>query len=164
MYKPPKSVTVRPLAPGDVEFVAANMRQEDVDEVWASSFNTPIRALTCAVRDAEKVWALDYDGQPVAIFGVSRRGYLSNVGAPWLLGTNEIRKHTAAFLRLSRVYVPIMAEGFVRLENFVDFRNKLSIRWLRWIGFDIGELVPGLVLGVKFHKFSMETNQKCATP
>lgn len=164
MYKVPENVTVRPSQPADVEFVAANMRQADRDEIWASYFSTPHEALTRAMKISEKCWTLVCDGEPVAMFGVARRGMLSNVGSPWLLGTDKVKKYTPAFLRLSPIYVSKMMEGFVRLENYVDFRNKLSIRWLQWMGFELGELVPGLILGVKFYRFYMETPTKCANP
>lgn len=164
MSKAHPSVTVRPCQPGDVEHVAAHMREADVDEVWASSASRPLEAVARSVENSEKVWTLVYGDEPVAIFGVVRKSYLSNVGVPWLLGTSKIVDHVPAFLRLSKVYIPIMADGYARLENYVDFRNKLSIRWLQWMGFSIGHLVPSLVLGVKFHRFYMETKKLCATP
>lgn len=156
MSKVHPRVTVRPCRTGDVEHVAENLREADRDEVWASHFLTPLEAVSKSVERSEKVWALTYDDEPVAVFGVVRRSHLSNVGVPWLLGTNKIVEHIPTFLRLSKVYIPIMAEGYVRLENYVDFRNKLSIRWLQWMGFELGSLVPGLVLGVKFYRFYME--------
>jgi len=56
----------------------------------------------------------------------------------------------------SRYYVLEMKRHFQRLENYVDARQKRSIRWLKWCGFTVENPKPWGTLGLPFHQFWME--------
>jgi hypothetical protein len=89
---------------------------------------------------------------------VCRIGSLvSDRGAPWLLGTESIRKVRGEFLRQSHAYVNRMHERFPRLENFVHSANRLSIRWLKWCGFTV-ETQTLTLNGEEFFKFWRESH------
>lgn len=134
-----------PAAPEHIEVIAANMREADRREVWASHRHTPGQALERSLGRSELAWTCFVHSQPAFMWGVSRQGSLiSRTGAPWLLGTSAIFEVRREFLKQSRAYVDLMQERFPRLENFVHAENRLSIRWLKWCGFvldDIPELI-----------------------
>ena len=60
---------------------------------------------------------------------------LSEDGAIWLLATPDIKRIRFSFLRESRKVVNLLNHKYKVLWNFVDCRNELHLRWLKWCGF-----------------------------
>ena len=138
--------------------IAANMREADRREVWASHRHTPEQALRMSLVCSTVAWTCLVEGSPAFMWGVVRRGSIfSDVGVPWLLGTDAIFKVSREFLKQSRAYVDRMQEGFLRLENHVHSGNTLSIRWLRWCGFSIDMDIPELINDEDFYLFWRES-------
>ena len=140
----------------DLVRVIENMHPLDVAEVWAAAHHTPETAVRKSVevsRDTIKVGRAD--GEPVCIFGVASETVMSRIGAPWLLGTPDIEKHSRAFLRLNRAYIADLRRDYDFLANFVDMRNNQAIRWLQWLGFTLLDPRPYGVNQLMFHPFFM---------
>ena len=135
--------------------IGPHLRQADRDEVAASCGLEPAEALLSSLRRSAMCWAGLVDGEPVCVFGVGGPSLMSEVGVPWLLGTDAVVKHQRAFLRRNKAIVAKMLDAFPVLINMVDARNVHSIRWLRWLGFHIGEPFAWGVEGRPFHPFSM---------
>jgi hypothetical protein len=87
------------------------------------------------------------------MFGVARLSLLTRNGAVWMLGSDKIDEFPITFLRHNKEYIQDMAEGYDLLVNYVDSRNKKSIRWLKWLGFEIFPAEPAGILGIPFHRF-----------
>lgn len=136
--------------------LAAVMRKADIDEVWAACRFKPLEALRMSMlvsRDPSTGLA---DGRPVCMFGVGEFGtIIAPRTQPWLLGAEELPKHARTFLRMNRSYIKRVREQYSVLENYVDARNALAIRWLKWLGFDIKEPVIFGPDGLLFHPFIM---------
>jgi hypothetical protein len=135
--------------------VAAALRAADVAEVWATARLSPEDAVRRSLAASPLAWAGLVDERPVCLFGAGCWSLLGEVGVPWLLGTAEIERHAAAFLRRNRAYVARMRQTFPVLRNHVDARNRVSIRWLRWLGFTIAPAQPYGPFGLPFHPFEM---------
>lgn len=133
-----KIVEIVQASPGHAAPIAENMREADKREIWASDRLLPLYALKQSVLMSRESWTCLVRGVPSFMWGVARKGcILSDVGVPWLLGTDAILDVRREFLRQSRAYVSRMHKGFARLENIVHAENTLSIRWLKWCGFTI---------------------------
>ena len=131
---------IEPATPEHIPAIAADMREADRREVWASHRHTPEEALEYSLERSELAWACLVEGVPAFMWGAVRQGSLiSLTGTPWLLGTPAILKVSREFLRQCPVYVARMQERFPRLENFVHAENRLSVRWLKWCGFTLEE-------------------------
>ena len=127
-----------PAAPEHSAVIAANMREADKREVWASDSWLPLPAVSKSLAMSVEAWTCFVEGSPAFMWGVARQGnILADVGIPWLLGTDAISKVDREFIRQSRAYVDRMHRHFHRLENIVHAENTLSIRWLKWCGFSI---------------------------
>lgn len=148
-------VEIARATPAHAAYVAANMRPADRDEVWASGRLTPDDAVMRSIAVTALPLAGLVDGVPACVFGIARRSLLSDEGAPWLLGTDAIARHGRRFLRENRRVLPVLAAPFALLVNYVDVRNAVSIRWLRWLGFEIEPAAPFGIHGLTFHRFSM---------
>lgn len=152
-------MTTYAIVPARTEHVAplvCALRDADRREIWASGRHTPYEALTDGLRRSSLCWSGLVDGAPVCLFGVAPLTLLSGTGVPWMLGTDAIETHARAFLRRNRAMVAMMKAPYRRLENAVDARNTLSIRWLGWLGFTIDEPRPLGVDGEMFRRFWME--------
>lgn len=145
-----------PASPEHSAIIAESMREADRREVWASDRWLPLYALTYSLSFSRIAWTCMVHGVPAFMWGVTFHGGMhSEVGVPWLLGTDAINEVSREFLKQSRAYVDRMQNGFTRLENIVHAENALSIRWLRWCGFTI-EKEPIERNGEKFFPFWRE--------
>lgn len=120
----------------DIEYVATNMRPEDVEECHANG-QTPLYALTVGVNVSRLSFALVDDNRvPVAILGVTE-GISKDWGLIWLLGTPGIETNQLKFLRHCRYGLKRMFEesGFEVFYNYTYAKNDVHHRWLRWLGF-----------------------------
>ena len=107
------------------------LRKADVDGITAFTGISPDLAVAFSIATSERAFAAFLDGRLCAVFGVCH-------GVIWLVGTDEITQHPVTFYRASRKIFKQLSQGYNRLENYVDTRNLLSLRWLQWLGFDIG--------------------------
>lgn len=136
--------------------VAAKARGADVDELWACAKYTPLGCLELGLEISPESWAWLWDGEPVCVFGVSAASVLVSSGAPWMVGTEEIDKHPFRFLRHGRDVIQHMLRQYEILENYVDARNRMAVKWLKWLGFTIHPPEPYGVFGMPFHKFTLK--------
>lgn len=152
------NVRFRPLQPGDVAYLATNLREADKHELVASrgvgvDFG---EALARAVMLSSHLWtAADPTDLPIAIFGVAPVSLLAGVGSPWLLGTERVFDHPRTLVIEGRRYLSRMRETYPDLFNYVDARNEQSIRWLKRVGFTVHPAAPYGAEGLPFHKFEI---------
>lgn len=134
--------------------LAPRVRSADVDELWAAAKLDPLNAVLESMRASSGTCAtLLLNGKPACIFGVSYRG---DVGVPWMVGTDALVKHAKVFFQLCPTWVAKMRSGCRLLENYVDARNVVAIRWLKRLGFKFDEATPYGHLNLPFHRFTME--------
>ena len=141
-----------------VDYVAARMRKADIDEIWASSLQTPKEALQLAFDDNTYMQTGIVKGEPVCIWGVSMGSLIGPVGHPWMLGTEALEGPAGiAFLRRCRKPLKTMRHGYGTLLNYVDARNIKAIKWLRFMGFTVSKETEEYgALKLPFHRFEME--------
>ena len=126
--------TVRPSKLSDVYLIAPNLRAEDVAEIKAASGSTPVIALTQGLENSETCYTADWGNEPFLMFGVVPIDDIT--GAVWLLGTPKIAEVSRAFLRESRRIVDELHDVSPLLFNYVDERNEVHIKWIKWLGFE----------------------------
>lgn len=148
-------ILVRPASFDDVGTIADRMRKADVVEVEASSDQTPVSALETSLARSSFAMTVLIDGRPEIMFGVGDVNVLTGTGAPWMLATDEIGKIKRQFLKSSAGWCAQLLQRYDVLINCVDDRNKLSKRWLAWLGFTIGPPVAFGKNGELFRVFEM---------
>ena len=132
----------------DIDYLAPKLRKEDKLELLAVSGNTPYQSLLNGYLTSDKCFTItDHDNWPVGMFGVSQEG------AIWLLATPEIKRIRFSFLRESRKVVNFLNNQYPKLWNFVDCRNELHLRWLKWCGFKFITKTNYGVLNKPFYYF-----------
>jgi hypothetical protein len=126
------------------------LRRANVEEIWAECALSPAFAVSYSIAYSRVAWAAELDGKPIAVFGVGTGE--NGAGIPWLVATNEIERHPVLFYRMSKRLFSSVRDGYTYLENWVDARNVLSLRWLKWLGFTIEKEEPRGPLGLMFHR------------
>lgn len=134
------SIFVVPATPELVAAVAEGARAEDAAEFWAAAHMLPLPGLLKCCEVSEESWCALADGEPLAIFGVGR--IADGVGAPWMLAHVRIGDARGDFMAACRAELARIHKTWAVLLNYVDARNLRSIRWLRSLGFTIGDPEP----------------------
>jgi len=146
-------IEIVPATPAHAE--AIELRPGDAREIAALGL-TPRDGVARSL--ARSLWAETYlvDGKVAAIAGLAVANVLGSVGSPWLVTGRPVERHKKLFLRETRKSVERMRAEFPILRNFVHAEYAECIRWLRWLGFDIGPPEPKGPQGAPFRLFSME--------
>ena len=114
--------------------LAKNLRKEDKQELKAYGNLKYTEALKMGVEQSKIPLAIyDKEGQIVCLLGV--RSINSSLGQVWLLASPRIEKLSIKFLRNTRTVADLLTKDHKLLFNYVDARNKLHIRFLKFCGF-----------------------------
>ena len=124
------------------------LRRADVEEIQAFSGISPAVAVAFSIAQSRPGFCFLYRKKPAVIFGAAP--IENNKGCIWLLGTDEIFNHPVTFYRESKKILPLLMQNYSYLENYVDARNLLSLRWLKWLGFTIDN---AQIMGVENRNF-----------
>lgn len=148
-------VSIVPATPEHIAPLIADMRPVERQEVVAATGRPLADSVAMSLRHSDVAYAGTVDGDLVAVWGAGRLTPLSDVGVPWMLTTNKVLDHKVLFLRSCDLH-NILLPGYHRLRNWVDVRNTLSIRWLRWLGFDVSDTPePFGPYSLPFYRFEM---------
>lgn len=147
-------IEIVPATQEHIAYIAPRLRAADLAEIAASTPLTPAEALKFSMEGSVLVWTALADGRPICMFGVAGACTSAGVGSPWMLGTDEIRRHPFG-QRHGKAVLAAMLRLFPHLENHVDVRNKAAVAWLRWLGFTIHPARPHGPFGRPFHPFEM---------
>jgi len=139
-----------------VKSLEGRLREEDEREAQAAIGMTATEGMRIAYGFSRAVWAAEADsGEVIAIFGCAATSMFSLTGIPWMVGTDKVSEYSVSFARGGRRYVSRMLLLFDHLDNYVDVRNSLAIKWLKWIGFTLEPAESYGYAGLPFHRFHM---------
>ena len=114
----------------DLKYLAPRLRFEDKREILSTAGMFPYTALYYSYLKSTIVFTIVNDKkEPVAIFGIALNG------AIWLLATDKLKDIQFAFLKENKKVIDFLNTKYKILWNFVDCRNSLHIKWLKWCGF-----------------------------
>jgi hypothetical protein len=139
-----------------IQLIAADMRNADVAEVWASHHHTPLDALMKGWVLSDLSVIVECDGVPCTMLGLVVENLMTGAGTPWLLSSNHALKYKREFLLQSPPVIEQMLDVCPRLSNYVHVDNRVSIRWLKWLGFTIETPGPIGINKELFHRFHLE--------
>lgn len=125
------TLTTRKASLKDIKYIASRLREADLAEVAASTGETATTALTHGYEISTICnTVVTSTGVPVAIYGVL------DTGGVWMLGTDDMKKYARSFLKQCTGIIDDLNKQFPLLYSYVDARNTLHIRWLKWVGFN----------------------------
>ena len=135
--------------------MAGRLREEDVRELEDAYGENAYFVLGQSFAASVLCWAAVVDGETIAMFGVTPRGPWP-AGRPWMIGTKDLDRHRFKFSKGCAAVVQEMLGTFPSLENVVDQRNRKTVRWLKWLGFDFGKTILVGQKNLPYQVFSME--------
>ena len=136
----------------DIKYLAPRLRQEDKQEILAGSGLIPYYALLNGFQNSVIVFTIfNPKNKPVGIFGVDDLG--NGVGGIWLLATKDLATIKIAFLKQCREVVKVLNQKYKILWNYVDCRNEVHIKWLKWCDFKFLRKTNYGVLQKPFYEF-----------
>lgn len=149
-------VLIRPTEPGDVEILHANLRDSDRAECEAYGEGDILEGIRASAARSVLCWSGFVDGKLAAIFGCAPLSLVSGIGSPWMLGTPVLDAHSRVLVATVPDYIAVMLTAFPHLVNHVHAKNTTSVRWLRRLGFTMGNQEPYGALGAPFRQFEMK--------
>jgi hypothetical protein len=141
---------IRPATRGDIYWVSSRLSPEDYQEVETGTGERPIDILPDMMKQAQ-VYSIrcHRNSEPVALFGLMDCGEPGQANV-FLLGTVDLPKVAKTLVGELPKWLNAWCEDYPILTNYADSRNELHLKYLRHIGFEIGEAVD--VRGVPFHE------------
>ncbi|SKA37799.1 hypothetical protein SAMN02745126_05959 [Enhydrobacter aerosaccus] len=147
---------------GRIQIVPATMahvdaivlRPGDVAEIAALGLSSR-EGLRLSLDRALEAQAYLADGEVAAIAGIGLPSMLGRVATPWLLTGMPVERHRKAFLCLTRARIAGLRREWDLLINYVHADYSQSIRWLAWLGFDIGPARPFGPRQALFHQVTL---------
>lgn len=146
---------VLPVTADDVATILPIVRQADIDEITEALGIPMASALQDAITGSLNAKKIVVDGLVVAVFGDAPYSILGSIGVPWLISTIHVEHHARAFLKVCKPEVQGMLTRHQHLMNYVDARNTVAIRWLKWLGFTFGPAAPYGARRFLFHQFTL---------
>ena len=117
----------------DCLFLSENLREDDYKEIKAVTGSPPLLSLLHGLKKSQVPLVIcNEHNKVVAMLGVVPNGL---IGSIWMVGTPELKKISVSFLRNCQGVFKVLKNNFLILHNYVDARNELHIRWLKWMGF-----------------------------
>lgn len=151
-------LTVRELAFDRIVPIAADLCAADIAELDAAGIADAAAMLREAVPWCLWVQEADWNGKPIAVFGVRPH---QGIGVPWMLTTRHMeRAASAAVAMAARAAVVRMRRDFSRLCNLVHRRNERAIRFVEALRFTVHRDTPRGP-GEEFYLFDWE-RRECA--
>lgn len=152
---------VIPATEAHARQMAPILRAADRAEIEALSGVSPTEALLHGLHGDACLAGFTGDDRPVCMFGVSQSTGPGEAFV-WLMATTELERVGMTFLRQGRAYFDAFHDIYPLLHNYVDARNELHIRWLKWLGCTF--IQTNVIMGVQqrpFHEFVR--TKPCAT-
>lgn len=156
------NLVIRPSTAADIDMIAAEMRQADRDEIWASHALTARPALEIGLKDSHACLTAVFNGRPIAMFGAVEDADDSTAAIIWMLGSRYVDLIPLSFVKASRLMIDRFHAAYETLYNHIDVRSKRSVLWLKAIGATFQEPAPYGPFGYKFMRFELRRGEKCA--
>lgn len=137
--------------PDHVNFLARNLRDVDVKEMWLMHRYTPLPAIRSGVALSDRCSVVVCDGTPVIIFGIEGEG-LSDTANVWMLATDQISRIAKTVQARARFVFLELIQGYDLVYNYVYTENKIALRWLKHLGFKIFPAEPTGPDSALFHR------------
>lgn len=150
-------VSLLPTVAADLVELEENIRDIDKLECEVILGLSVKKALQLSTAMSYETLTGRVNGDLVAVFGIASVNILTTEATPWLLATNNIDKYIFAFTRNNKKIIAKWKKRHSIMRNYIHVDNKITIRWLRWLGFDIQPPKPYGVKGELFHQFELRS-------
>ncbi len=119
--------------PHDKDLQDLVIREADKEElrIFNPKLST-IELIQNCVRDSTRTMLAKVDGKPAVLFGVKE---YPEHAAPWMISSHVIETIPVTFCKIASALIDAILGQHDILVNYVDARNTMHVKWLKWIGF-----------------------------
>jgi len=154
---------VRESVAEDLVYLEPRLRDADKREIRDVTGLEPMASLSLGYKISKPCFTIlaPKTGDPFAILGVVPEQYFPEMGMIWMHCTNDLPPFS--FLRYAKtvLYDIIGGQyGYEVVSNYVDARNEVHVRWLRWMGAKLLDVVHVEGSGVPVHPFIINLCEK----
>lgn len=136
------TLQLKECTPDDLRFIAENLRDQDEVEVSLLTRSPMVDVLVASQEASIITLGIFLDGKPAGVFGLTEVS--PEVGAPWLLGTDLLVKHSREWLGVAPAMRDLFHSRYPTLMNMLHTKNTRSKRWLKKLGFSfLPDAIPG---------------------
>lgn len=146
---------IKRAEPNEVNRVIQNMRLFDPSVL--EEIVEPEIPMRMAVRRSSALWAAVVDDRAIALAGIYTQSVLDGNAYIWLVTTPEVENHQFIFARQTQIFIRNIAKDYRTINGHVDAKYERSIKWLKWLGFELGRLE--IVGSRRLISFSMKGGQ-----
>lgn len=133
-------ISIVPATEEHARVLARTLR--DGDRMEIAALGVPAEQVIAAhVRQSLRAWTALDDGVPVFIWGFRTQSLIAHTAMLWALSAKGVERHKRALMEYSRDFVAVMQQRFPRLEAVVALDYPAAVRWLKWLGFQSGDIV-----------------------
>lgn len=121
----------------DKDLQDLTIRDEDKTELRI--FNpklSSVELIQNCVRDSTRTMMAKVEGVPAVLFGAKE---YPDYAAPWMISSHVIETIPVTFCKIANALIDALLGQYHILVNYVDARNTVHVKWLKWMGF---EFVP----------------------
>ncbi len=145
-------VRFEPATEAHARELAPRMRAADAAENLASDGFEPLEACLLSVAISDEAFAAYFGDGLGALFGLVRGPFLGFGAIPWLLTSDVVEHHPKAFVRACRQVLDDWLRRFLVLEQQIDARYAVALRWAQRLGFEVAPAAPWGAAGLPFHQ------------
>jgi len=126
------------------------IRQADLDEIEISTDQSPLECLIEPFTQPDRYQTyslIGNEGEVVGMFGINVDGVV------WMISSDLLySKYLRQFLQQTRHWINVVQGSHNVIYNYVDPRNRRSLMWLQYVGFEISpQTQPHGPWGHPFH-------------
>ena len=124
--------------------------QADLDEIEISTDQSPLECLIEPFTQPDRYQTyslIGNEGEVVGMFGINVDGVV------WMISSDLLySKYLRQFLQQTRHWINVVQGSHNVIYNYVDPRNRRSLMWLQYVGFEISpQTQPHGPWGHPFH-------------
>lgn len=147
-------VEVKECTLDDLRIIAENLRDQDAVEVTLLTKQPALEVLLDSYHTSKLALGIFVDGVPAGVFGLAEM--TPEIGAPWMLGTDLLVKHSRPWLQAAPTMCNTFLTQYPTLINMIHKKNTRSKKWLKKLGF---EFLPDSIPGFPDFTYFIRTRQ-----
>ncbi len=127
----------RPCVISDVDIIVDNMRLPDIRECALVGVSPKLALHVPFVEEGARGFTICHNNKPIAMCGITPMDKYMHTGKIWFLGTDDVDKIWKSFYKHSKLILSFLSIDYDVVENYVPVDHHKTIRWLKWIGFEV---------------------------
>lgn len=137
----------------DVMYIAKYAREADKKECFLLSGRDLTETFSQTPGLYSNCWVWEKNNKPVCIFGITPLG--DQKGVIWLIATDDFDRYKKIVRSRCKDVFENMIVGYTYLCNYVMYKHKKAVKWLKWLGCKIYEPEPIGINGELYCKFEV---------